>query len=72
MNKFNPRNVIASSGKTINYRVISKEVEFQNPGEFTVVCGSLHPGEKGEGKFELKVYARDPRVKIAQLNHIEE
>ena len=72
MNKFNPKAIVASSGNPVNYRVISKEVEFQNPGEFTVVCGSFYPGEKGEGKFELKVYARDPRVKIARLNYIEE
>lgn len=53
--------------------VLSSEIEFDSkvsyPYSFTVVCGSRFAGAKGEGEFELKVYARDPRVKIEPLNH---
>lgn len=72
MAKLDKRSLMTKAGIS-DLKILSQEIEFDEkvsyPYSFTVVCGSRYPGEKGEGEFELKVYARDPRIKIEKLNH---
>ena len=62
--------------KVTDLKTISQEVEFDEkvnyPYSFTVICGSRRAGREGEGEFELKVYARDPKFKIEKLNHFDQ
>ena len=65
MAKLDKRALITKAGIS-DLKILSQEIEFDEkvsyPYSFTIVCGSRYAGPQGEGEFELKVYARDPRV----------
>ena len=74
MGKLNKRNLITKAGIS-DLKVLSSEIDFDEkvnyPYSFTIICGSRYAGQQGEGEFEIKVYSRDPKMKLEKLNHKE-
>ena len=66
---------LVTFSKVTNLKILSAEIEFDErvsyPYTFTIVCGSNKSGSEGEGNFELKVYTRDPKMKLEKLNYTE-
>ena len=66
---------IAQAGIS-NLKLLSSEIEFDNkvsyPYTFTIMCGSKTKGKGGEGEFEIRVYSRDPKMELTQLNHVDQ
>lgn len=75
MAKLDKRALMTKAGIS-DLKILSQEIEFDEkvsyPYSFTIVCGSRYAGPKGEGGFELKVYGRDPNIKIEKLNHLDQ
>lgn len=71
MRKLDKRKMIAKAGIN-NLKRLSAEVDFDEEGSYTIVCGAAKKmNYPGEGKFELKVYCRDPTATLVKLNHNE-
>mmetsp|Transcript_19872 Transcript_19872/g.24577 ORF Transcript_19872/g.24577 Transcript_19872/m.24577 type:complete len:81 (+) Transcript_19872:397-639(+) len=71
MMKANMRRILARAGIS-NIKRLSAEVNFNEEGSYTIVCGAAKTrGSRGEGKFELKVYTRDPNATLVKLNYAE-
>jgi len=69
MVKIEKRKMLAKAGIS-NLKMLSAEVEFEEDGVFTIVCGAAQKkGYKGVGKFEIKVFTRDPTMKLEKLNY---
>jgi len=69
MRKIDKRRMIAKAGIN-NLKRLSSEVEFIDEGSYTIVCGAAKKlGYPGEGRFELKIYVRDPAATLTKLNH---
>lgn len=71
MTKIGERRMLAKAGIN-NLKRLSAEVDFNEEGSYTIVCGAAKKrGYPGEGKFELKVYTRDPNATLVKLNYAE-
>lgn len=72
MSKVSKKNLALKAGIS-NLKLLSSEITFDEkvsyPYSFTIVCGSKTAGREGEGSFELKVFSRDPKMKLEKLNH---
>lgn len=61
-------NLIGSSGKPIDLRIVSAEIALDKGTSYVVLVTSMYQGEKGEGEFELTITIDDGGSKISQLS----
>lgn len=68
--------IVARSGNPVNLNVVSGECVFDKtvryPYRFTLMVANTNNGEEGEGKFELVVYSRDPKMQVTPLPPIDQ
>ena len=71
MTKIDKRKMLTKAGIS-NLKMLSAEVDFEEDAVYTIVCGAAKKrGYPGEGKFEVKVYTRDPDAKLERLNYTD-
>jgi len=71
MTKIDKRRMLAKAGIS-NLKMLSAEVDFEEEISYTIVCGAAKKkGKTGEGRFELKVYVRDPEATIERINYAD-
>ena len=62
------KNLVGSSGKPIDLRIVSAEITLDKGNSYTILVTSMYQGERGTGKFELNVCVDDQKATLSELS----